>query len=241
MIGGREELEEGPAISLLVGSTPGIRDPGIRFSSEQWAELLGEPAMFRAHVGSSSEDERLYVLLADPFTTPVDDLLRLFQGVYPAIPIVGGMSSGAGAPGESALLLGDQVAGRRRALSWRGSSECDLVVSQGCRPIGRQCTVTGARDNLIESLDQVSPLESIEQLVQEIPEEDRQLLRNGLFVGRAIDRDKASLARGDFLIRGVVGIDRASGAVAIGDRVEEGEQVQFHVRDARQPQQEDLS
>ena len=34
------------------------------------------------------------------------------------------------------------------------------------------------------------------------------------------------------MIRGVVGIDRSSGAVAIGDRVEEGEKVKFHLRDA---------
>ena len=38
--------------------------------------------------------------------------------------------------------------------------------------------------------------------------------------------------RGDFLVRNVIGADRASGAIAIGDVVPVGSTVQFHVRDA---------
>ncbi|MDT7617996.1 MAG: hypothetical protein QOF00_5443, partial [Pseudonocardiales bacterium] len=38
--------------------------------------------------------------------------------------------------------------------------------------------------------------------------------------------------RGDFLIRGVVGADEETGAVAVGDMVEVGQTVRFQVRDA---------
>jgi small ligand-binding sensory domain FIST len=47
-----------------------------------------------------------------------------------------------------------------------------------------------------------------------------------------IDPYKSEPVRGDFLVRGVIGSDPQTGAIAVGDRIEVGESVQFHVRDA---------
>ena len=65
-----------------------------------------------------------------------------------------------------------------------------------------------------------------------LPPEDRELLGRGLHVGRVIDEYKAEPGRGDFLVRGVVGVDQQSGAMAVGDEIEVGETIRFHVRDA---------
>jgi small ligand-binding sensory domain FIST len=51
-------------------------------------------------------------------------------------------------------------------------------------------------------------------------------------MGIVIDEHKVDFGRGDFLIRNVIGADRSNGAIAIGDAVEVGTTVQFHVRDA---------
>ena len=51
-------------------------------------------------------------------------------------------------------------------------------------------------------------------------------------MGRVTDERKIDFERGDFLIRGVLGADRDSGAIAIGDEAPVGATVQFHVRDA---------
>jgi small ligand-binding sensory domain FIST len=72
----------------------------------------------------------------------------------------------------------------------------------------------------------------IEELYAESSERDQLLIRRGLHVGSAITETKAELGRGDFLVRNVVGVDRASGAIAISDRLEIGRTVQFQVRDA---------
>jgi small ligand-binding sensory domain FIST len=61
---------------------------------------------------------------------------------------------------------------------------------------------------------------------------DRELVSRGLHVGRVIDEYKTEHGIGDFLIRGVIGADPDSGAVAVGDPVDVGQTVQFHVRDA---------
>ena len=51
-------------------------------------------------------------------------------------------------------------------------------------------------------------------------------------MGVVIDEYRAEPSQGDFLIRGVVGADPESGAMALGDEIEVGQTVQFHVRDA---------
>ncbi len=50
-------------------------------------------------------------------------------------------------------------------------------------------------------------------------------------MGRVIDEYKAEPGRGDFLIRGVRGVGPESGALVVGDSIEVGETIQFHVRD----------
>ena len=48
-----------------------------------------------------------------------------------------------------------------------------------------------------------------------------------------MDEYKQELGRGDFLIRGLVGVDRSSGSIALGDVVKEGQTVQFQLRDEK--------
>ena len=63
-------------------------------------------------------------------------------------------------------------------------------------------------------------------------ERDIHLVNQGLHLGVVIDEHQADFGRGDFLVRNVLGADQANGAIAIGDEVEVGTTVQFHVRDA---------
>jgi small ligand-binding sensory domain FIST len=61
---------------------------------------------------------------------------------------------------------------------------------------------------------------------------DRALLANGpLFMGIVTDEYKTDFKPGDFLVRNVVGANPEEGWVAVGDVVEAGTTVQFHVRD----------
>jgi small ligand-binding sensory domain FIST len=67
-----------------------------------------------------------------------------------------------------------------------------------------------------------------------LPVRDTELLAAGPHLGLVIDEYQSEEARqGDFLVRGIVGADPASGAMAVAGDVEVGQTVQFHVRDAR--------
>ena len=59
-----------------------------------------------------------------------------------------------------------------------------------------------------------------------------------LQVGIAFDEQRERLDQGDFLIRGIIGADQRSGGVAISDLVEEGQTVQFHLRDSKAASEE---
>ena len=110
--------------------------------------------------------------------------------------------------------------------------DVDVVVSQGCRPVGETYTVTSCQGNVISELDQELPLQILEQVFADAGQEDQSLMRSGILVGRGVSLDREALGRGSFLVRGVIGADRESGAISVADHLKESEIVQFHVRDA---------
>jgi small ligand-binding sensory domain FIST len=92
--------------------------------------------------------------------------------------------------------------------------------------------VTRAEDNVLLELAGQPALARLEDIVSALDEEDRELVASGLQIGVAMDEYAERHERGDFLIRGVIGIDPEREAVAIGDVLEVGQTVRFQVRDA---------
>jgi small ligand-binding sensory domain FIST len=76
-------------------------------------------------------------------------------------------------------------------------------------------------------------LKRLEDIVAAMEDTERLQASHGLHIGRVIDEHKADFGSGDFLIRAVLGADRDSGVVAIGDAAPVGSTIQFQVRDAR--------
>ena len=108
----------------------------------------------------------------------------------------------------------------------------DVVVSQGCRPIGEPFIVTRAERSVIFELGGRPALERLIEIVDGLGPDERALAARGLHCGVVVDEYKATFERGDFLIRGVLGADRDAQAIAVGDEVPVGATIQFQVRDA---------
>ncbi len=240
VIGREAEIENEPAITLIAAHAPGIELCPFALHEIEWDETLGDPVQFTGLVGAP-HDTKLFIMVADPFSTPMDDVLNAFNTFYAGLPVIGGMASAAHRPGGNSLLLDDRVFTTGAVgVALAGNFEVDVVVSQGCRPIGRAFTVTAAERNVIYNLEGEPPLAQIRHLVGDLSEQDQALLQtNGLFIGRAIDPRGVRegdvggemLGRGDFLIRGLMGADPESGAIAVGDLIHTGETIQFHLRD----------
>jgi small ligand-binding sensory domain FIST len=232
IIGYDHELESRPAIALMAARLPGVELKAFALQPEGMETILDDADLFLQAVGAPAHP-KLFILLVDPFSTNMDRTLTLFNSFHAEVPVVGGMASGAQAPGQNALFVNNQVLnGGAVGVGLAGKIEVDVVVSQGCRAIGPTFTVTSAQQNMIHSLDGSPALAQIQRFIANLGYEERVLVQNGLLVGRAIESEADALGRGRFLIRGIVGANQRTGSVAIGDRVRPGETIQFHVRDA---------
>jgi small ligand-binding sensory domain FIST len=239
VIGGQHEIEQQPAIALLLAELPGVTLQPFILGQADWESFIFNEAEFRRKI-SAPDNTRLFLLFGEPFTAPMSEILRTFDSAYPGIPVLGGMASAAMAVGQNALILKDHITPVGAAgVALAGNFDLDLVVSQGCRPIGEPYVVTKTDRNVIFGLENQPPLLRIQEMVDEMPEEEQRLLQRGLLIGRAINPTQDRLGRGDFLIRGVLAADRQNGAITVGDTIHPGEIVQFHVRDA-ETAQEDL-
>ena len=233
IVGNDQEIEEGPALSLWLAKLPaGVKLSPFHLVAEEAPDgisLLGWPDA----LDNADPAQSLILMLADPFTFPVDGFLNQINEEHRGLRVMGGMASGLREPGDCNLLLGDRVLDEGAVgVLLQGSIKCRAVVSQGCRPIGRHMIVTKGHDNIITALGGKTPLEQLQELWQELSPRDQRLLQQGLHVGRVINEYQGQFQRGDFLIRNVMGLDRTSGALAITERVRVGQTVQFHVRDA---------
>jgi small ligand-binding sensory domain FIST len=178
-------------------------------------------------------DNATLLLLADPFSFPVDRLITRLAEDHPGLPIVGGMLSGAAAPGRNVLVLNSHTydSGAVGVLLG-GGVRVRPIVSQGCRPIGRTFVITKAEENILIELGGKPALERLREIYGELDEGDRQLVRTSLHVGRVASEYQERFEQGDFLVRNVIGADPDSGVIAVGDTLRVGQTMQFHVRDA---------
>jgi small ligand-binding sensory domain FIST len=230
VIGTGHEVEETPAISLWAGRVGPLLPLHLRATRladdswhfDGWPDVIGfEPVVL--------------VLMADPFTFPADEFLDWLDATRPGLPVIGGNVSGGRGPGGSRLVIGDRVVTEGATGVLLGSGvDVEPVVSQGCQAYGDPLTVTRADRNVIY---EVAGAPAMECLVDQIRlgldvDEIAGIESNGLLVGRVVDDRLAEPGPGDFLVRTVVGVDRASGAMAVDDRVPLGSTVRFHLRDA---------
>jgi len=218
---------------LAAGMVPSL--PSQLAPSLAWLNEPDAPRRARELFGVTA-DHRATILFADPFTMPMDALLRALGPTegFPAVNVIGGFASGAGAPSNNVLLL-DDLADDAGAIgvSLSGPVRIDPLVSQGCRPIGSPVIVTRRVHNTIFELGGRPALEVVEEMASRLPESERALLGKGVMLGLVVNEYKARFGRGDFLIRTIVQGDRKSGTITLNDEPRVGQTVQFHVRDQR--------
>jgi len=232
VICGEKEIENQSAISIFAGNFDGKAVP-VR---------LNDDASELHDLHSRQELDGMphtLVLLADPFSFPVENAINDLGSRFPDLQVIGGLASAGNAPGINRLLLDDASFSHGAVgVLLGGEVIIEPLVSQGCRPIGSPLIVTKSEGNLIYELAGQPALERLQDMVKEMSDDERSLVTSGLHVGRVIDEHRIEFSRGDFLIRAVMGADQKSGVVAIGDVVPIGSTIQFQVRDAISAQED---
>jgi small ligand-binding sensory domain FIST len=93
-------------------------------------------------------------------------------------------------------------------------------------------TVTAARGNVLHTLAGQPVVDRINGLLSDLTPPDQALASAGLHLGIAMDEYADEHGHGDFLVRGILGVDPDSGGLVVGDVVPVGSTVRLHVRDA---------
>jgi small ligand-binding sensory domain FIST len=226
VVGRGREVEDGPGAAVWAAALPGAAiEPfhAVALETDEGVAVAGFPEL---------ENPTLVSLLVDPFSFPVAGFLARLNLERPGVPLVGGIAAGGGGPGEAALILEDEVYSDGAVGVALGGVPVVTAVSQGCAPIGREAVITRAEGNVVFELAGKPALYWVRSQLASISPEQQRLAARGLLAGLVIDENKAEYERGDYLIRGLIGVDEESGSIAIGEHLRVGQTLRLHARDA---------
>jgi len=204
----------------------------VRFSQET-VERSRETAAWHRGTGIGPEGFNGWLVFADPFHLDAEGLIAGLAGAYPGVPVVGGLASPGPLDRRTWVFFNGEVYGDGAVgLAIGGEYGLVPIVSQGSEPIGQTWTITGVQDHWIETISNRPAVDVLVETLSELPEDIQPRAQQNLLVGLAVDEYRHEFARGDFLVRNIVGLHRASGAIAIGALPRPGQTIQFQMRDA---------
>lgn len=223
VLAGARAVEGVGAVSVLAGVLPGVRVRSFHLEvmrSEAGAAVIGLP---------EREGDEVAVLLADPWSFPTEGFLTRATTTLPGLAVVGALAAGRQGQGSTRLLLDGRAVERGAVgLLLQGAGATPLV-SQGCRPVGPAMTVTAAEGNVVRELAGQPALRRVEGLLADLTPADQALATTGLQLGIAVDEYAEDH---DFLVRAILGTERSTGGLVVGDVVRVGQTVRLQVRDA---------
>jgi small ligand-binding sensory domain FIST len=229
ILGDGREHESGTGVAVWAASLDGDGATAVPFHATieddgDSAQLEGLPDP----TGASS-----VILLSDPYTFPTDAVLSALAHDAPGVPVLGGMASARTGTGDAALFFSDEVRERGAVGAVLSGVEVLPCVSQGAAPLGPELTITRAESNVIHELAGRPALETVKRTIAALGVRERALVADGLLIGIVVGPAKPDYEPGDFLVRGVLGADPDTGAMAVGAAVTEGQVVRLHARDAQ--------
>ena len=226
VVGDGEEVEDGPALSVIAAHLPDVE---VRIFHADLSDGVPDEAAWHDLIGVDPLVAPAFVLLTEPFSAPGEALVRSLDQAYPHSAKVGGVGSGGDEPGEIALLA-DGFLHRRGLVGvcLSGDIELDTVVAQGARPVGPVFEVTAARGNLIHQLDGKQATDVIGEVFEGLSGVEQHLFQRQPMIGI---NPPGAASPGDALVRRIMGVHRPTGVLAVAFNAEEGQRVQFQLRD----------
>lgn len=239
VIGGNEEVEGRPALSLTGALLPGVEARGFHVSPEGIPTEQAEAKSWQNCLRASPAEQPHFIFLPDPFSFDVARFLRGTDRHFPDSNKIGGLASGAVQHGMNRLFLNQETydSGLVGVSLW-GNLAMDTLVAQGCRPIGQAMFVTRCQQNLLQEIDGKAPSAILQSLYLDLEPRDQELFRQSLFLGLAMHENHREYRPGDFLIRNILGVDESGESLVVGASLREGQVVQFHLRDGRSSSEE---
>ena len=244
--GTARELEEESSLSVTLLRLPGATLqpfaidtaalPDLDGPAEPWRALLGGTTDPTPESAEGTGPQPSLLVLVDPTTEGLNDLISGLDYAYPQAVKVGGVAAPHSAR-HGSLLFEEEVRGGAVGCLIGGRWRLEPLLAQGCRPIGPVFEVEQAQRNVVIQVsrgeERRSPVEALQTILSDLSPSEREQVRDSLFLGVA--RNDFSLSgsggRTPFLVRNLIGVDPRNGAVAVGEPMRVGQKVQFQLRD----------
>lgn len=225
VLAGGSEVEEETAVVVWTATLAGgaVRSFRISATGDETEGAPQAPTL----AGSSAA-----LILPDPHSFDTSAFLAAAHAQAPDVSVIGGLASARTFDGTAALFHDEFVLEEGAVgLIFEGVA-VHSCVSQGASPLGPELTITRAEGPVIHELAGRPALTKLREVFDTLSEHERAQVGTGLMLGIVIDSGKPEYEHGDFLVRGVVGADTDTGAVALGTNLRAGQIVRLHVRDA---------
>lgn len=233
LLAGPDEAEDQPGVALMAWWLPGAHLYPVRLHQEH-IELLDDPDLWHEVNDIPAGRVTSWLMFAEPYRIDAQALVQGLQRCYPTATIMGGIASGMVEERTSCVFFDDMVYEEGGvALGIGGPYALIPHVSQGCDPVGEPWTITEAEHNTLIGISNRPALDVLQATVNGLGPGRRERAANNLVVGLAGDEYRDCYGQGDFVVRGILGIDPKRGSIAIGGMPRTGQTIQFHLRDAQ--------
>ncbi|MCM8530704.1 MAG: FIST C-terminal domain-containing protein [Lentisphaeraceae bacterium] len=231
MLSNQEELSDDPCLTLMVAELPNVEVSvhHVKVSDEPGEDV--SPNAWRKYTGIAKKKNQSLILFADPYSEGVENVLRGLDYAYDAT-IIGGFSSGIQFKGTTALVSNEKVLNEGMVIvSLSGEIDVIPIVAQGCRAIGEDFEISECNETVLKTLGGHSPMLCLKKLADGLSDSDKELLHQSLFIGLEMDSLDIGVYEKEYLIRNIRGINPENGALVVGDFLQKGQTVRFHIRD----------
>ncbi len=223
------EFEGQPALAVMVIRSEQMS--AISFSMQGTESEIATQIRHRVH--PEMQENSLLIVLPDIRSMNPTELVKQVGTDGEKLPIVGAAISGDATGAQMYHWAGHEAReGGVAGVMLTGEFHTEVGVAQGCQPVGKPYEITKSQGRIIFELDGSPALERFKQTLQLLTREDIRQSGGMVFAGIAMDAANREPARGDFLIRNLVGVNEEHAAIALSEKVEDGQLVQFHLRNA---------
>lgn len=220
---GTGTFSSGPTVSLVGlranGAVPAL--PGCRALVLADPHDEGTPRGVPGPLATAG----VLIAIADPFGDPLDALLGDLGASAPDLSVVGGLASAPGLEGPAGLIADDRLLDRGAVgLLLPAGTGAGAVISDGWRALGAPIVATRTSGTMVLELDGAAAIEVVRRAAGSLPAPERRRIGQALHLV-AVGEDAASEAQR--AATPVLGVERATGAIAVAGPIEEGSLVQL--------------
>jgi small ligand-binding sensory domain FIST len=241
VVGDGREVEDSLGLSFLGGILPenssvnlfSLTDNSQEINGYDMASLISNPIGDLAHATRKPS----HLVFADPHCHQIHSMLDHTEGL-----VAGGIS--VARPNQPSLAIGTKVLppGSLIGATFAGNIGLEVVVTQGCRPVGSTYRVTGVDGPAVHELDSERAIDRLQQTIDQVMKDggiDSIAVKCDDFLGgiHKATEETTNPENGQgktpdyFILRQMTGFRPRSGAILVcGPQIQPGDFFRFHVQ-----------